>query len=374
MRWLIGAVLAAAVVIGALWLGRPREEPPAEPRQATAATGAEETAPAQNADATSADGAAAQGAGESGTAAAASGTGGSEAETAEAEEVAAAQGEVPSFDIVTVDPSGRAVIAGRAAPGALVTVLLGGEPMWNILTDARGEFVLLPEAPLPPGTQTLTLEARLGGGAALVSAQAAVLEVPARGADAGQTAEEGAGGGAMVAIVEPGPDTAPVLADPTGAGLASQGGLVLDLIDDAAGEQSVLQGRAPAGTEVRAYVGETLVGRAVADDAGRWSIAAALPPAADGTRALRLDQVDAAGNVLARVATTIEPVASAAAPAPGTVVVVPGNTLWQIARTAYGGGPLYTLIFKANQDQISDPDLIYPGQVFVLPPPEGDGG
>jgi nucleoid-associated protein YgaU len=28
---------------------------------------------------------------------------------------------------------------------------------------------------------------------------------------------------------------------------------------------------------------------------------------------------------------------------------------------------MFTLIYEANQDQIKDPDLIYPGQVFTLP-------
>jgi nucleoid-associated protein YgaU len=28
----------------------------------------------------------------------------------------------------------------------------------------------------------------------------------------------------------------------------------------------------------------------------------------------------------------------------------------------------YTMIFGANKEQIRDPDLIYPGQTFVLPP------
>jgi nucleoid-associated protein YgaU len=49
------------------------------------------------------------------------------------------------------------------------------------------------------------------------------------------------------------------------------------------------------------------------------------------------------------------------------VVVQPGNSLWRIARRAYGHGPRYTLIFEANKSQIRDPDLIYPGQVFTVP-------
>ena len=46
---------------------------------------------------------------------------------------------------------------------------------------------------------------------------------------------------------------------------------------------------------------------------------------------------------------------------------MPGNTLWQIARQLYGTGVRYTLIFRENSEQIQDPDLIYPGQMFRLP-------
>ncbi len=48
----------------------------------------------------------------------------------------------------------------------------------------------------------------------------------------------------------------------------------------------------------------------------------------------------------------------------------PGNSLWRIARRTYGQGIMYTVIYQANGQQIFDPDLIYPGQVFVLPTSE----
>ena len=51
----------------------------------------------------------------------------------------------------------------------------------------------------------------------------------------------------------------------------------------------------------------------------------------------------------------------------GKVVVQPGNSLWRIARRAYGSGAQYTVIYEANVDQIRDPDLIYPGQIFEVP-------
>ena len=49
------------------------------------------------------------------------------------------------------------------------------------------------------------------------------------------------------------------------------------------------------------------------------------------------------------------------------ILVQPGNSLWRISRRFYGEGIMYTLIFKANQNQIDNPDLIYPGQIFEIP-------
>lgn len=55
------------------------------------------------------------------------------------------------------------------------------------------------------------------------------------------------------------------------------------------------------------------------------------------------------------------------APAPITVTVQPGFTLWGIAQERYGDGVLYVQVFEANKDKIKDPNLIYPGQVFSVP-------
>jgi hypothetical protein len=50
-----------------------------------------------------------------------------------------------------------------------------------------------------------------------------------------------------------------------------------------------------------------------------------------------------------------------------TRLIVRGDNLWRISEATYGLGKRYTVIFGANRDKIRDPDLIYPGQIFVLP-------
>ena len=47
--------------------------------------------------------------------------------------------------------------------------------------------------------------------------------------------------------------------------------------------------------------------------------------------------------------------------------VVRGNTLWGLAESYLGDGRKWREIYDANRDQIRDPDLIYPGQVFSIP-------
>jgi nucleoid-associated protein YgaU len=53
--------------------------------------------------------------------------------------------------------------------------------------------------------------------------------------------------------------------------------------------------------------------------------------------------------------------------ADGAVIIRRHDTLWQISRRVYGRGIRYSTIYLANQDEIRDPDLIYPGQVFRVP-------
>lgn len=44
-----------------------------------------------------------------------------------------------------------------------------------------------------------------------------------------------------------------------------------------------------------------------------------------------------------------------------------GETLWSIAKAAYGDGSLFSRIVRANPTQIEDPDVIHPGQLLRIP-------
>ncbi|HEV7264557.1 MAG TPA: LysM peptidoglycan-binding domain-containing protein [Falsiroseomonas sp.] len=151
-------------------------------------------------------------------------------------------------------------------------------------------------------------------------------------------------------------------------GPAPRHGLALGLVDyDEAGTIR-FAGTAAPGATVRVYVNDRHAGDTRADAQGQWTLAPA-ETIAYGRHRLRLDQIAAAGAVAARIELPFQrdPLAQGAAPQ-GRVVVQPGNNLWRLARDAYGSGMRFTVIYEANRDQIRNPDLIFPGQVFALPP------
>ncbi|MGE5271436.1 MAG: LysM peptidoglycan-binding domain-containing protein [Thiohalocapsa sp.] len=263
----------------------------------------------------------------------------------------------PSFDIVRIDPTGAAVIAGRGAPGDTVRVLDGDKPIGEATADARGEWVVLPAAPLPQGSRQLSLEAsRPGGGAPRRSTDVVALSVlPPVSPQAGASA---------LAVLLPGDPSTPaqVLQTPMAApaAAAADPSLSLDSADYGAGRALVLAGRATPGARVAVYAGGAPLGTATAGADGKWSLAA--PPPASAFAELRLEQLMANGGVAHRLVRPFEAPAAA-----GSYVVQRGNSLWLIARHVYGEGIRYTAIYGANRARIRDPDRIYPGQVFKLP-------
>ena len=114
------------------------------------------------------------------------------------------------FDVVRVNPQGFAVLAGRAVPNTEVTAFDGATAIGRAKADARGEWVIVPDAALPPGTHTLRLSApgaqqadgedqvslivpvASGGVAAAMSANGtlAAAASPPRGVDPGKVVQE----------------------------------------------------------------------------------------------------------------------------------------------------------------------------------------
>jgi hypothetical protein len=292
----------------------------------------------------------------------------------------------PAFDIARVEPSGDAVIAGRASPGATVELLRNGIVHDRVVADASGQFAMVPPR-LPIGDSELTLRSQPPGGSAAASKQSVVVAVQPNLKDQ-----------PVVALMTPDKPSV-VLSKPEGLA-ASGGAVVVEAVEvEPSGKKLYVSGRSSPRASVRLYLNESYQGSTIADASGQFTFTALKDNVgpANGYR-VRLDEVDrSSGSVRSRAEVPFTPPPAVAAvstpsvdvPAPAPLARTPagavpaaamaalpkgismtvsrGDTLWRISRAAYGNGARYTVIYDANHNQIRNPDKIYPGQIFVIP-------
>ncbi|HVI87259.1 MAG TPA: Ig-like domain-containing protein [Dongiaceae bacterium] len=351
----MGAVVVAAGLVLAYVLSQSDNDDSAPPVAANSASG-------QGSDTSGAGSTAAP---SSGTA----GQGNAASPTASATPPAATEAK-PSFDVVRVNPNGDTVVAGRAGKNAEVTLLDNGQPIGTTTADQNGQWVLLPNSAMAAGQHSLTLRAQSANGKVAESDNAVIIIQPAPAKDiAGQPSQVPAGALA-IEVPKSGVGATRVLTMPSGAG--KPGELAVATVDYDAQGRAVLAGTAKPKAVINIYLDNNLLGQATADQSGNWSFVpqSAVAP---GLHQLRVDQTDDGGKVTARVELPFDQAPTSVAATDGKVVVQPGNSLWRLARTTYGSGLRYTVIYQANKEKIANPDLIYPGQVFKLPADGQDG-
>ena len=301
----------------------------------------------------------------------------------------------PEFDVARIDPTGEAVIAGRTTPGATVELLRNGEVHDRAVADKSGQFVMI-SPKLPSGTYDLTLRSRGPDGKQTTSKQSVAVAIEPKATDA-----------PVVALMTPNKPTV-VLSQPDPS-TQTAGSVIVEAVEIEPGGKFHVSGRARAGATVRLYLNDSFVAPVTANNDGRFAVTIN-EGVAPGSYRVRVDELASnSSSVRARAevpfnvpeqAVTGTVTAQATAPkrtdvaavgqpklaaAAGTVVpdvgspsavVVPkiatttvsrGDSLWRLSQLTYGVGTRYATIYKANKQQIRNPNLIYPGQIFVLP-------
>jgi nucleoid-associated protein YgaU len=278
----------------------------------------------------------------------------------------------PAFDVVSVQPTGETVVAGRAAPNAKVELRDAGKTVGEATANAEGQFVIIPP-PLPPGQHSLALAAGAGPSAQTSNAITVAVAAPSPPSAASAAVLSSPASSATAPPRESGPDSR----------------VAVQSIEASSGGRLVARGAAGPNAVVRLYLSGAYVGDVKTGADGRWSLTInhGITPGAYDVRADEISPADA--KVAARAEAPFDynasaapaglpssPAAGAASPADlvldsiQTHHVDAGNTLWGISQKFYGDGARYEIIFAANSGQIRNPSLIYPGQTFVIPRPE----
>ncbi|MBQ0709552.1 Ig-like domain-containing protein [Ochrobactrum sp. AP1BH01-1] len=317
------------------------------------------------------------------------------------------QNKTPVFDLLRVEPDGSVVIAGKALPNADVEVVAGATVVGKAKVGASGDFAIVLDEPLKAGDHQLVLRSTGADNNVATSTQTAIVSVP-----------ETRSGQVLALVEEPGqasrlitkPETTPKPQDNTEAAPeaaaktdkpAAKPAQALPIAIEAVeieGQSVFVAGKADGGNRVIVHANDTLLGASLISPDGRFLVQSKQPLGV-GDYIIRADLLDNANRVLAtarvpfrrEAGENISAVASdtegqTAAPsevhgegaAPlqkveGSVIIRRGDNLWTISKRTYGKGTRYTTIYLANRDQIRNPDLIWPGQVFNMPKePLGD--
>lgn len=117
-------------------------------------------------------------------------------ETPKAETPTPAAPAKPELDTVRVEADGQAIVAGRAQPGAEVSLKLGDQTLGKGVANSDGAWVVVPDSPLPKGAHELTVEQKAVDGSTSAAEKSIAVAVP-----------EQPGQQAMVALTEPGTAT-----------------------------------------------------------------------------------------------------------------------------------------------------------------------
>lgn len=311
----------------------------------------------------------------------------------------------PVFDVLRVEPDGSVVIAGKALPNADVEVVAGATVVGKAKAGANGDFAIVLDEPLKAGDHQLVLRSTGADNNVATSAQTAIVSVP-----------EAKSGQVLALVEEPGqasrlitkPETAPQPQENTEAApeAAAKGDkpeakpaqdlpIAIEAVE-IEGQTVFVAGKAKGGNRVIVHANDILLGASPLSPDGRFLVQSKQPLSV-GDYIIRADLLDNANQVLATARVpfrreagenisaiasdtdgqTTAPLdanggeaASSATPlqkVEGSVIIRRGDNLWTISKRTYGKGTRYTTIYLANRDQIRNPDLIWPGQVFNMP-------
>ncbi|MFN3766598.1 MAG: LysM peptidoglycan-binding domain-containing protein [Aliihoeflea sp.] len=224
-------------------------------------------------------------------------------------------------------------VAGRGAAGSTVRVYANEILLGEARVSDGGRFLIETQTELPVGDYIVRADVIGPGG-----------EVTARAAVPFQREP-----GEAVAAVAPAETTPPSEPKPVARETAAS--------EDVAAAASGSQSEASQGAVVSG-------GSAATDEEPNLET-----PSIAGTPAASpaLAASEADTDVAAATPAIEETMAAPLEAADGAVIIRRGDTLWRISRRVYGRGVRYSTIYLANQEQIRDPDMIWPGQIFSVP-------
>jgi nucleoid-associated protein YgaU len=258
-------------------------------------------------------------------------------------------------NVEAVEIEGRKIfVAGSSDAGRLVRAYANEILLGETKTSQGGRFLVEAERDLPVGDYIIRVDALAPNGGKVV-ARAAVPFEREEGENVAAVASPAAG-------ATPAPDgTQAAAATPPAASGTSQAAGTATADGEAASQQTADPAAGPTTTTSQTATGNAAAGSMEAS---------AQKPAEGASASTDKSASVASGDAAVAASQTTAPKLQSV---DGSVIIRRGDSLWRISKRVYGRGMRYSHIYLANQEQIRNPDLIMPGQVFTVPSKTTEG-
>jgi len=313
-----------------------------------------------------------------------------------------------TIDLARVKPDGAAVFAGTAAPNAKIRIFEGDILLGETIANANGEWVIVLEKSLAAGQHLISVAMERSDGTTEMADRSLAVEIyqdtetkplvallpetatevpvliqspdDVDKAKLAATASEATASEATASeaiVVDPAkadaamPETAaaaPGKAQANSQIAASQiAALAPSAIVWRDASRILISGTSRGGVRVAVNDAKGQFGEALVLADGAWQVAGSLDMDI-AVNQLRFALFDDANQIIARYDLPVKARDLAKGQDGSPLIVVnKGDMLWRIAYHQLGEGVKYVDIVRRNQQDITDPDLIYPKQIFAVP-------
>ncbi len=313
-----------------------------------------------------------------------------------------------TIDLARVKPDGAAVFAGTAAPNAKIRIFEGDILLGETIANANGEWVIVLEKSLAAGQHLISVAMERSDGTTEMADRSLAVEIyqdtetkplvallpetatevpvliqspdDVDKAKLAATASEATASEATASeaiVVDPAkadaamPETAaaaPGKAQANSQIAASQiAALAPSAIVWRDASRILISGTSRGGVRVAVNDAKGQFGEALVLADGAWQVAGSLDIDI-AVNQLRFALFDDANQIIARYDLPVKARDLAKGQDGSPLIVVnKGDMLWRIAYHQLGEGVKYVDIVRRNQQDIADPDLIYPKQIFAVP-------
>ena len=280
---------------------------------------------------------------------------------------------VPKVDIIKVEPDGSFVIAGVGKPNTEILILEKGKIIENAKVDNSGAWAIISNKQLSSGDNLIVIDQNNQDGTHSLSREIYVTKIDKKNKSKPMViAIPNQDGGKIQIIQKPSKMNNSKKDQTSSVSILNKLNVPLrtfrvdSIFFNELGNVAI-QGKANFGSYIDLYIDNIIIKKLSISSGPEWKFNS-LKVFDFGQHRLKVILRSKDNNVLKTIELPFMRVKIPEGMLPEDYVIIkPGDMLWSISYRIYGNPFKYVEIYNENKDQISNPDLIFPGQIFTLP-------